>query len=117
VIFIIELGGKSSMPRCKLHSPDQAYLLPPGVRQLERRKAVVEPVFEVLKRQREMRQFRTRGLEKVSGEFTLATLACNITRLPVLINACSATETAKKPDAYQHNNADPTGPTALLRRH
>ncbi|MGD0546960.1 MAG: hypothetical protein ABR991_03940 [Terracidiphilus sp.] len=63
----------------------------------------------------------------MSGEFTLATLACNITRLPVLINACSATETAnspgirpataKKPDAYQHNNADPTGPTALLRRH
>ena len=52
-----------------------------------RRKAVVEPVFGVLKQQRGMRQFRTRGLEKVNGEFTLATLAYNITRLQALMAA------------------------------
>jgi hypothetical protein len=52
-----------------------------------RRKAVVEPVFGVLKQQRGMRQFRTRGLEKVNGEFTLATLAYNITRLQTLMAA------------------------------
>jgi transposase len=46
-----------------------------------RRKAVVEPVFGVLKQQRGLRQFRTRGLVKVGVEFTLATLAYNLTRL------------------------------------
>lgn len=47
----------------------------------ERRKAIVEPVFGVLKQQRGMRQFRTRGLWKVSAEFTLAALAYNVARL------------------------------------
>jgi transposase len=46
-----------------------------------RRKAIVEPVFGVLKQQRGIRQFRTRGLHQVANEFTLATLAFNITRL------------------------------------
>jgi hypothetical protein len=50
-----------------------------------RRKAVVEPVFGVLKQQRGMRQFRTRGLKRVSGEFTLPALAFNITRLHTLL--------------------------------
>jgi hypothetical protein len=31
-----------------------------------------------------MRQFRTRGLQNVNNEFTLATLAYNITRLHVM---------------------------------
>jgi hypothetical protein len=31
-----------------------------------------------------MRQFRTRGFENVNNEFTLATLAYNITRLHVM---------------------------------
>jgi hypothetical protein len=66
--------------RAKLRSPA-------GQAAYARRKAVVEPVFGVLKQQRGMRQFRTRGLEKVSGEFTLATLAYNITRLQALMNA------------------------------
>jgi len=60
--------------RAKLRSPA-------GQAAYARRKAVVEPVFGVLKQQRGMRQFRTRGLEKVNGEFTLATLAYNITKL------------------------------------
>jgi transposase/IS5 family transposase len=46
-----------------------------------RRRAVVEPVFGVLKQQRGMRQFRTRGLAKVGVEFTLAAVAYNLTRL------------------------------------
>jgi transposase len=60
--------------RAKLRSPD-------GQAVYARRKAVVEPVFGVLKQQRGMRQFRTRGLNQVGNEFTLATLAFNITRL------------------------------------
>jgi transposase len=63
--------------RAKLRSPA-------GEATYARRKAVVEPVFGVLKQQRGMRQFRTRGLENVNQEFTLATLAFNITRLHAL---------------------------------
>jgi transposase len=46
-----------------------------------RRKALVEPVFGVLKEQRQLNRFRMRSLDKVAIEFTLATLAYNITRL------------------------------------
>jgi hypothetical protein len=46
-----------------------------------RRKAIVEPVFGVLKQQRGLRHFRTRGLHNVANEFTLATLAYNLTRI------------------------------------
>jgi transposase len=60
--------------RAKLRSPA-------GQAAYARRKAVVEPVFGVLKQQRGMRQFRTRGLQNVNNEFTLAALAYNITRL------------------------------------
>jgi transposase/IS5 family transposase len=54
---------------------------PAGRAVYARRKAVVEPVFGVLKEQRGMRQFRTKGLAKVAVEFTLAALAYNLTRL------------------------------------
>lgn len=46
-----------------------------------RRKAIVEPVFGVLKQQRGLRQFRLRGLERVGIEFALATIGYNLTRL------------------------------------
>lgn len=46
-----------------------------------RRKALVEPVFGVLKQQRGMRQFRRRGLTAVATEWALATTAYNLTRL------------------------------------
>jgi transposase len=46
-----------------------------------RRKALVEPVFGVLKQQRGMRQFRRRGLPAVATEWALATTAYNLTRL------------------------------------
>jgi transposase len=52
-----------------------------GRRLYARRKAIVEPVFGVLKQQRNLRQFRTRGLHHVSCEMTLATLAFNLTRM------------------------------------
>lgn len=60
--------------RQKLRSPAgrQAYAL---------RKTMVEPGFGVLKEQRGMRQFRTRGKEKVANENTLATIAYNLTRM------------------------------------
>jgi transposase len=60
---------------------------PAGQAAYARRKAIVEPVFGVLKQQRGIRQFRTRGLNKVASEFTLATLAWNITRLHALRTA------------------------------
>lgn len=60
--------------RAKLRSPA-------GQAAYARRKAIVEPVFGVLKQQRNLRQFRTRGLNNVANEFTLAALAYNITRL------------------------------------
>jgi transposase len=66
--------------RAKLRSPA-------GKAAYARRKAVVEPVFGVLKQQRGIRQFRTRGLQNVNNEFTLATLAYNITRLKTLMAA------------------------------
>jgi hypothetical protein len=60
--------------RAKLRSPA-------GQAASARRKAIVEPVFGVLKQQRAIRQLRTRGLDPVGNEFTLATMAFNITRL------------------------------------
>ncbi len=54
---------------------------PAGRRVYAKRKALVEPVFGVLKQQRGIRQFRTRGQAKVAVEFTLAAIAYNLTRL------------------------------------
>jgi hypothetical protein len=54
---------------------------PAGRRIYQRRKAIVEPVFGVLKQQRGMRQFARRGLEKVAVELLLATTAYNLTRM------------------------------------
>lgn len=54
---------------------------PAGRAIYQRRKAIVEPVFGVLKEQRGMRQFRRRGLAKVAVEFALAATAFNLTRL------------------------------------
>jgi transposase len=73
-------AGSHRRMRAKLRSPS-------GQAAYARRKAVVEPVFGVLKQQRGMRQFRTRGLKNVNGELTLATLAYNITRLQALMAA------------------------------
>ena len=54
---------------------------PAGRMVYAKRKGLVEPVLGTLKEQRGMKRFRLRGLAKVSIEFTLATLAYNLTRL------------------------------------
>src|ERR1035437_3332475 len=54
---------------------------PAGRRVYAKRKALVEPVFGVLKQQRGMRQFRTRGQAQVAAKFTIAAIAYNLTRL------------------------------------
>jgi transposase/IS5 family transposase len=54
---------------------------PSGRAVYQRRKAIVEPVFGVLKEQRGMRRFRLRGLAKVGVEMALAATAYNLTRL------------------------------------
>src|ERR1019366_5872877 len=46
-------------------------------RDYARRKALVEPVFGVLKQQRGMRQFRTRGQAQVAAKSTIAAIAYN----------------------------------------
>jgi transposase len=54
----------------------------PAMREMyARRKALVEPVFGVLKQQRGLRQFRCRGLLGVSTEWALASTAFNLTRM------------------------------------
>lgn len=54
---------------------------PAGRAVYAKRKGLVEPVLGTLKEQRGMKRFRLRGLAKVSLEFTLATIAYNLTRL------------------------------------
>jgi len=82
----LNLGGRCRTRACApAHRRMRAKLRSPaGQAAYARRKAVVEPVFGVLKQQRGMRQFRTRGLQNVNNELTLAILAFNITRLHTL---------------------------------
>ncbi|MDT4797593.1 IS1182 family transposase ISAzo2 [compost metagenome] len=48
------------------------------------RKQTVEPVFGIIKSVLGFRQFSLRGLDKVSGEWTLVCLAWNLKRMAVL---------------------------------
>ena len=48
------------------------------------RKQTVEPVFGIIKSVLGFRQFSLRGVEKVSGEWTLVCLAWNLKRMAVL---------------------------------
>jgi transposase len=54
---------------------------PVGRMMYARRKAIVEPVNGVLKEQRGMRRFRMKGLRNVAVEWTLASIAYNLTRM------------------------------------
>lgn len=72
--------------RCTIRDPEHLRLreklrTPQGRRIYQRRQAVVEPVFGVLKEQRGMRKFHRRGLAAVSTEWILAAIAYNLTRL------------------------------------
>jgi len=53
------------------------------------RKQTVEPVFGIIKQVMGLRQFSMRGLDKVAGEWTLATLAWNVKRMNLLRMAVS----------------------------
>jgi transposase len=89
-LLATELAGGDSAPTMNRRQQQRT----PGLQQLRermrapalrscyaRRKALVEPVFGVLKQQRGMRQFRRRGLAAVGTEWALATAAYNLTRL------------------------------------
>jgi len=52
-----------------------------GRRLYARRKAIVEPVFGLIKRARGFRQFLLRGLAKVQGEWALMCLTQNLLTL------------------------------------
>jgi hypothetical protein len=64
-----------------LHEHRQRMRDPAARAAYKRRKALVELVFGVLKQQRNLRQFRCRGLQTVSAEWTLASTAFNLTRM------------------------------------
>jgi transposase len=90
VLLSVELAGGGAAPvmnaRQQRRRPGlqelRERLRTPGARSCyERRKALVEPVFGVLKQQRGMRQFRRRGLAGVATEWTMATTAYNLTRV------------------------------------
>jgi hypothetical protein len=48
------------------------------------RQQTVEPVFGIIKQALGFRRFSMRGLKKVSQEWTLVTLACNLKRLFII---------------------------------
>lgn len=80
----LNLGHKAN----DLHSTDPRHVrmrqkmrTERGVNLYRKRKAIVEPVFGVLKTQRNLNSFRMRSLEKVAIEFTFAAFAYNLTRL------------------------------------
>ncbi|MDL2226398.1 IS1182 family transposase [Deltaproteobacteria bacterium OttesenSCG-928-M10] len=57
---------------------------PEGRRTYSLRKQVVEPVFGIIKSAMGFKQFMLRGLEKVSGEWTLVCLAYNLKRMHIM---------------------------------
>lgn len=72
--------------RCTIRDPEHLQLReklrsPQGRRMYQRRQAVVEPVFGILKEQRGMRKFRRRGLAAVTTEWIMAAIAYNLTRM------------------------------------
>lgn len=82
------LRNGNMVPRhAELKRMRQRLRSPAGRRMYARRKALVEPVWGVLKQQRGMRQFRLRGLANVGIELALAALAYNVTRLHRLTRA------------------------------
>lgn len=72
--------------RCTIRDPEHLQLReklrsPQGRKMYQRRQAVVEPVFGILKEQRGMRKFRRRGLAAVTTEWMMAAIAYNLTRM------------------------------------
>lgn len=63
---------------------------PEGRARYARRKVIPEPVFGWIKHVMGFRRFSLRGLTKVSGEWAMVCLACNLRRLRVLDPACGS---------------------------
>jgi transposase len=74
-------GGAGRLHHAEQRRMRQRLRSPAGRAIYQRRKAIIEPVFGVLKEQRGMRRFRLRGLAKVAVEMALASTAYNLTRL------------------------------------
>jgi len=74
-------GGAGRLHHAEQRRMRQRLRSPAGRAVYQRRKAIIEPVFGVLKEQRGMRRFRLRGLAKVAVEMALAATAYNLTRL------------------------------------
>jgi transposase len=80
----LNLGHKADDVRC--HDPSlrrmrEKMRSEPGRHLYRKRRSIVEPVFGVLKQQRNLREFRLRSLDKVAIEFALAATAYNLTRI------------------------------------
>jgi hypothetical protein len=80
---VLNRGGRLKQHACHpMHRRMRRKLRDPVGRAIyARRKAIVEPVNGVLKEQRGMRRFRMKGLPKVAVEWTLASIAYNLTRM------------------------------------
>jgi hypothetical protein len=80
----LNLGHQADDVRC--HDPSlrrmrEKMRSEPGRHLYRKRRSIVEPVFGVLKQQRNLREFRMRSLDKVAIEFALAATAYNLTRI------------------------------------
>jgi len=78
---VVEMSARQKQRTPGLAEHRERLRGPTAREHLRRRKAIVEPVFGVLKQQRGMRRFCRRGLAAVEVEWTLATTAYNITRM------------------------------------
>ena len=82
IVKLVQRGIGAAPVRHPEHRRMRQKLRDPAGRAIyQRRKAIVEPVFGVLKEQRGLRQFRRRGLAKVGVEWALAATAFHLTRL------------------------------------
>lgn len=73
--------GKNAIRDPEHHRMREKLRSAEGRRIYQRRQAVVEPVFGILKEQRGMRKFQRRGLEAVQTEWMLAVIAYNLRRI------------------------------------
>lgn len=80
----LNLGHRADDVRCRdprLRRMREKMRSEQGRHLYRKRKSIVEPVFGVLKQQRNLREFRLRSLDKVAIEFALAATAYNLTRM------------------------------------
>jgi transposase len=76
--------GREALRDPSLHRMRRKLRSPQGRAWYKKRRALVEPVFGILKEQRGLRQFQRRGLAAAAVEWVLAATAYNLTRYHVL---------------------------------